>query len=362
MIGSRPPGSCSPSSTSARASPISWPGNQICRTAGTSSSHGIVTGDPVLSTTTVRGLAPTTVAHQVVLVAGQGQRRPVLALGLPVVVGADDHDRHVGAGGQRRRPLEVVALRHGPGADDEPAHEVGFSERVIDGHLVRAVLQLDRAAHLGAADAEEGAAALRLGQLDDGLAVQRHPGGADGAQSDLPLAGVLGLERPGDPRAEPRRAHAGGRRLVPVPGQAADVGRARGPRLVLEGDGEVPAHRRQVLGDRPAGLERDVREPLGQRLQRAPAVVRLDPRAAPTLDAPEAGVRADQCDARHGGGQRQGGVVVLQQHHRPSRRRTDHFAGLGVVGGLLGRVGVGGAGPLGQAPAGGRRRRRGRAR
>ena len=62
VIGSRPPGSASPVSTSTSASPISWPGNHSCRTAGTSSSHGIVTGEPVLSTTTVFGLAATTAA------------------------------------------------------------------------------------------------------------------------------------------------------------------------------------------------------------------------------------------------------------------------------------------------------------
>ena len=62
VIGSRPPGSTSPVSTSTRASPISWPGNHSCSTAGASASHGIVTGEPVFSTTTVFGLAATTAA------------------------------------------------------------------------------------------------------------------------------------------------------------------------------------------------------------------------------------------------------------------------------------------------------------
>ena len=47
-------------STSASAPAISWPPNHVCSTAAGASAHGMVTGDPVLSTTTVRGLASTT--------------------------------------------------------------------------------------------------------------------------------------------------------------------------------------------------------------------------------------------------------------------------------------------------------------
>ncbi len=60
VVGSRPPGSTAPSTTSARASPISWPPNQASRIAGTSSAHGSSTGAPALTTTTVRGFAAAT--------------------------------------------------------------------------------------------------------------------------------------------------------------------------------------------------------------------------------------------------------------------------------------------------------------
>ena len=46
VVGRRPPGSASPSSTSASAWPNSWPGNQVSSTAGTSSAHGSSTGAP----------------------------------------------------------------------------------------------------------------------------------------------------------------------------------------------------------------------------------------------------------------------------------------------------------------------------
>ena len=57
VVGSRPAGSASPKRTSAIADAISWPPSHTCTTAATSSAQGIVTGDPALTTTTVRGFA-----------------------------------------------------------------------------------------------------------------------------------------------------------------------------------------------------------------------------------------------------------------------------------------------------------------
>src|SRR5260370_155525 len=60
VVGSRPPGSACPSSTSASAFPNSWPPNQVSSTAATSPAQGSRTGAPEFTTTTVRGLAAAT--------------------------------------------------------------------------------------------------------------------------------------------------------------------------------------------------------------------------------------------------------------------------------------------------------------
>ena len=60
VIGSRPDGSTRPDKTAAIAAPSSCPGYQSSSTAETRSSQGINTAPPVLSTTTVRGLAAAT--------------------------------------------------------------------------------------------------------------------------------------------------------------------------------------------------------------------------------------------------------------------------------------------------------------
>ena len=60
VIGSRPDGLTAPVSTSAIACPPAWPGYQAATIARTSSRHGIATGLPVSSTTTVFGLAAAT--------------------------------------------------------------------------------------------------------------------------------------------------------------------------------------------------------------------------------------------------------------------------------------------------------------
>src|SRR6266511_838428 len=60
VTGSRPDGLNLPNSTSATAFPSSSPGYQACRIAGTWLTHGMRTGLPVLTTTTVRGFAAAT--------------------------------------------------------------------------------------------------------------------------------------------------------------------------------------------------------------------------------------------------------------------------------------------------------------
>jgi len=60
VTGSRPAGSARPSSTSARATPIAWPGSQAYPTAATRSAHGMSTGMPALTTTIVRGFTAET--------------------------------------------------------------------------------------------------------------------------------------------------------------------------------------------------------------------------------------------------------------------------------------------------------------
>ena len=60
VTGSFPPGTAAPTSRSAVASPPSWPGYHMSRIDRTSFTQGISTGYPLLSTTTVRGLAAAT--------------------------------------------------------------------------------------------------------------------------------------------------------------------------------------------------------------------------------------------------------------------------------------------------------------
>ena len=59
VMGSRPPGSASPKSTSATAWPCASPGRNGTKIAGTSSRHGISTAPGVITTTTVHGFAAT---------------------------------------------------------------------------------------------------------------------------------------------------------------------------------------------------------------------------------------------------------------------------------------------------------------
>src|ERR1700734_2049615 len=60
VTGSRPDGSATPITMSASASAPSSPGYQVMRTAPARDAQGISTGEPALTTTTVRGLTSST--------------------------------------------------------------------------------------------------------------------------------------------------------------------------------------------------------------------------------------------------------------------------------------------------------------
>ena len=85
--------------------------------AGASLPHSIVTGAPVFTTTTVFGLAATTRLTSASWSPGQVHRLAVVALRLPVVVGAHEEDHRVG---RRRRgdcPIEQIVGRRQAAAD-----------------------------------------------------------------------------------------------------------------------------------------------------------------------------------------------------------------------------------------------------
>src|SRR6266568_2668541 len=60
VTGRCPPGSVWPNSTLASEVPLVWPGYQASSRPATPASHGIATGAPALTTTTVRGFAAAT--------------------------------------------------------------------------------------------------------------------------------------------------------------------------------------------------------------------------------------------------------------------------------------------------------------
>ena len=341
-------------STSARASPIAWPGNQICSTAGTASSHGIVTGDPALITTIVFGLAAATAATSSSWSPGNAivvRSSPSVSQSwsVPTITTATS----AAAAAATARSISSPA-RHGTGADREPSQRLIRGDRVVDLQLVAApALQLDDAAHLGAAEPVVGAAAPGLGDLDHGRAVEAHRHRADGPHAELPRAGLVGREATGDPG---RRARCGDRATPAGPSRCV----RRVP--VAELDGELAVDRRQELVDHPARLERDVEAAARQRVERTRPEHGPDPRAAAALHPPVPRVRADQRDAAHVRRQREQAPVVLQQHHRPRRGPPDDGVGRGIVGGDLVRPALGGAGPLGRGRAAGRPSGRGRPR
>src|SRR5205809_6489444 len=71
VTGSLPDGLTSPNSSEASALPYSWPGYQHSTMPRTAPAHGIVTAEPLLTTTTVFGLAAATSATSWFCAAGR---------------------------------------------------------------------------------------------------------------------------------------------------------------------------------------------------------------------------------------------------------------------------------------------------
>ena len=122
---------------SASASAPSSPGYQVMSTAPARVAQGISTGEPALTTTTVRGLTSSTASTSSRWRPGQRQVGAVVALGLPLPVGADDDHGDVGLGGGAHRALELVARVRRRGADARPHDGGGGGPRPdVDGQLV----------------------------------------------------------------------------------------------------------------------------------------------------------------------------------------------------------------------------------
>ena len=103
VVGRRPPGPTAPSRTSASAVPNSIPGNQTSSTAATSSRHGISTGAPGVDHDHRPRVGRGDGTDQLVLPAGQRERRPVDPLALHRLGGPDDDHGDV-AGREPARP------------------------------------------------------------------------------------------------------------------------------------------------------------------------------------------------------------------------------------------------------------------
>ena len=116
MVGRRPPGSDSPRSTSTSPLAYSCPANQAWSTAPAPSAHGMPTGEPELTTTTLRGLASATLVTSSSWPAGEVHGLAVVPLALPLVVGAHHQDGDVGAARQL----------------DGPIHTSGAGPRLVD--------------------------------------------------------------------------------------------------------------------------------------------------------------------------------------------------------------------------------------
>ena len=221
VVGSRPPGSAAPSSTSASALPASWPGNHTSSVAGTSSSHGISTGAPALTTAIVRGWTSATRRTSSSWRPGSASDVAVEALALDLRRGADHDDRDVGIAGQRDRLLERVRVVRRLDVD----LEVGLHgvDRARDDQLDRLARgQRHRHRVLGRReDRRAGVAAVRQRELERErlLAVDGEPVAADAGDADPVLAGA--------PRPRACRGTRSPRRRSSAPSASARRARRR---------------------------------------------------------------------------------------------------------------------------------------
>ena len=170
--GEAPPGSASPTNTSTSAWASSWPPNQHWTSAAARAAKGTVTGDPVFRTTTVLELASEHPLDQFLLLAGQVHARAVVALALPIVVGADDDNGHIGAPGDLAAfPIDACAAAPVPAssfsrASRHPAAKATSTSGPGAGPAPRAVTGRNRT--------DPGTAATHDGQLLRARPDQRH--------------------------------------------------------------------------------------------------------------------------------------------------------------------------------------------
>ena len=90
--------------------PNSWPGNQASSTAATSCAHGISTGAPAFTTTTVLRVRGDDAADELVLATGECQRRAIEPLALDLLGRPDDDDGRVGSAGECGRALDLLIV------------------------------------------------------------------------------------------------------------------------------------------------------------------------------------------------------------------------------------------------------------
>ena len=135
MVGSRPPGSAAPEQhVGERVAELlpGEPGEQHGGDlVGPRQQHGRAGVDDHDRARVGRGDAP----HELVLAAGQRERRAVEALALDLLGRADDDDRDVGVAGQRDRaldPLVVTRVRRQEVELEDRAAEVDVAARRAD--------------------------------------------------------------------------------------------------------------------------------------------------------------------------------------------------------------------------------------
>ena len=289
-----------------------------------------MTGEPELSTTTVLALAAATAATRASWSPGSDSVGPILALGLEVLVGADDHDRRVGFGGHLCCPADRVIGGDETGADGNAAEHLAGSEGVVDFDVVAlSGFELERRAPLRRGVAEDGPAAFTGSDLDHDVAVDPQRRRSDRQQADLPCAAVARNEPAARSPAEVERiqlvAVVAHRWLLPQPLQPRPGDRDGVARSAAQLDDElaVGVDHRQRLADEATGLERHVVAAGTQRVQRSDGPFRADLGTAAALTLALGGVGTDQRQPLRRQPQGQESTVVLQQHCGGDRGPAD---------------------------------------
>ncbi len=202
MTGRCPDGSTSPKSSAAMAAPSCSPGYQFSSTAATLSSHGMSTGPPVSSTTTVRGLAAATAVDEGVLVAGQLQCGLVERLG--GVVPDEDHG-DPGLAGDLDGPGDVVTDER-PAQGQRTRHECRFAGRGEIVHRLPREIEVVRVPGDQGHGLRPDAAGVAERVGDRRLPVEREAGSARSLEREGVEAGPGRYERAGPPGGHVRPA------------------------------------------------------------------------------------------------------------------------------------------------------------